>query len=256
MRVLRRWVGRSIVVIGALHTIVGGMIFGFVLPGIVEAGFFNTVGEGQPDARNAAFWFFFCGFLLMLLGGAIDQTEHSGARVPAHVGWGLAAFAVVGAAMMPQSGFWLLLVPVAGIFLQRRSLARGSTTTATAALDLMVLPGSLAVCRLPADSEDPAWLPVGALTSVTRAVEEMSVVCEASAVPDGVQAERGWRAIAVRGPLDFGLTGILLALAQPLAEAGIPIFSLSTHDTDYVLVKEGALERAVAVLTAAGHSVA
>ncbi|MDO8847687.1 MAG: DUF6463 family protein [Coriobacteriia bacterium] len=250
---MKRWVGRSVAVIGVLHTIVGGMIFGFVLPGIIESGFFNTVGEGQPDARNAAFWFFFCGFLLILFGGLLDQTERSGTRIPAYVGWGFAAFAVVGAAMMPQSGFWLLLVPVAGIFLQRRSLVRPVATAA--GLDLDVLPDSLAVVRLPADAPMPGWLSAGALTSITRTAEETSVVCDASAVPDGVQAECGWRAIAVRGPLDFDLTGLLLSLARPLAETGIPIFALSTYETDYVLVRESALDTALVVLSEAGHRV-
>ena len=68
-------------------------------------------------------------------------------------------------------------------------------------------------------------------------------------MPEGVLCERGWAGLKVEGPLDFSLTGVLASLAQPLAEAGISIFAVSTYDTDYVLVKGGDLERAVAVLT-------
>jgi hypothetical protein len=72
-------------------------------------------------------------------------------------------------------------------------------------------------------------------------------------VPADVRCEPGWRALAVKGPLDFGLTGILASIAAPLAEAGISIFAISTFDTDYVLVKAERLDDAVEALRRAGH---
>jgi uncharacterized protein len=57
-------------------------------------------------------------------------------------------------------------------------------------------------------------------------------------------------------PLDFSLTGILLSIAQPLADAGVGIFVVSTYDTDYILSKESALEAAVTALSEFGHRVA
>jgi hypothetical protein len=62
-------------------------------------------------------------------------------------------------------------------------------------------------------------------------------------------------ALEVEGPLDFALTGILLAIAAPLADAGVAIYALSTYDTDVVLVRADALETAADALTAAGHVV-
>ncbi len=120
-------------------------------------------------------------------------------------------------------------------------------------LELAILPESFAVSRLPASAPAPAWARAGHLQSMTRTREELSVVCRTDAVPPEVKSERGWRAIRVAGTLDFALTGVLASLAAPLAEANVSIFALSTHDTDYVLVKGDALERAVAALTAAGH---
>lgn len=122
-------------------------------------------------------------------------------------------------------------------------------------LDLVVLPGLLAVCRLPAGCALPSWFAESVLSSVTRSADETSIACDASVVPPGVTVESGWRAIKVAGPLDFGLTGILLSVAQPLAEAGVSIFALSTYDTDYVLVKESALAEAVTALSSAGHRI-
>jgi hypothetical protein len=124
------------------------------------------------------------------------------------------------------------------------------------ALRLELLPGRFAVARLPSDAPAPSWAASDGLHSITRTPQELSVVCAEAAVPPGVRHESGFRALRVAGSLDFQLVGILLSLAQPLAEAGISMFSLSTFDTDYVLVRERDLDRAVAALAAAGHSVA
>jgi hypothetical protein len=122
-------------------------------------------------------------------------------------------------------------------------------------LELTLLPDPLAICRLPAATALPAWARAGGLTSVTWTSAETSLVCVAALVPPDVQADAGWRAFVVAGPLDFSLTGVLLSIAQPLADAGVSIFALSTYDTDYVLVKESALPAAVAALTGCGHRV-
>ncbi len=116
-------------------------------------------------------------------------------------------------------------------------------------LRLTVLDDRLAVCRLVPDAALPDWLSwTGGLTAVCRTAEELSLVCREDELPEGVRAERGWRAFKVGGPLDFALTGILAGLAAPLAEAGISIFAISTFDTDYLLVRAADLERAREVL--------
>ena len=122
-------------------------------------------------------------------------------------------------------------------------------------LHLTVDPGRYAVCRLPAEASLEDWMWTGAIVSVTRRADELSVVCDETAVPDGVQAETGWRALTVAGPLDFALTGILAELATVLAEAGVSIFALSTFDTDVLLVRDHALATAVSALKAAGPAV-
>ncbi|MGE0041348.1 MAG: ACT domain-containing protein [Vicinamibacterales bacterium] len=120
-------------------------------------------------------------------------------------------------------------------------------------LTLRALDGRLAVVRLDAGAALPAWVPARGFLSIARTDRELSIVCEDSAVPRSAMAERGWRAIEVAGPLDFGLTGVLASLARPLADAGVSIFAVSTYDTDYVLVREAALDQARAALEAAGH---
>lgn len=118
--------------------------------------------------------------------------------------------------------------------------------------DLLLLPQRLAVCRLAPDAAIPSWA-AGPFFSITRTADELSVVCPEDAVPADVRCESGWRAFQVAGPLDFSLTGILAAIAAPLAAAGVSIFAVSTFDTDYVLVKEANLARAIDALREAGH---
>lgn len=125
-------------------------------------------------------------------------------------------------------------------------------------LALDVQPGEYVVARLPAGA--PAEVggpgePAG-LVSVTRTPTETSIVCPAAVAPEGAQVEHGWRLLTVRGPLAFTLTGIIAALSSELAAAGVALFSLSTFDTDHVLVQDRDLERAIDALRAAGHEVA
>ena len=120
---------------------------------------------------------------------------------------------------------------------------------------LTIIPGTFAVCRLAPDAPVPAWAWTGEIASVTRTSDELSIVCRADAVPDGVRCESGWRCLRVEGPLDFALTGVMASLAAPLADAGISIFPIATFDTDCILVKEDALARAIQALTAAGYGI-
>jgi len=122
-------------------------------------------------------------------------------------------------------------------------------------LSLSVVPGRYAVAQLPPDAEIPSWASRGAVTSVTRTPRELSIVCEETAVPEDVRAERGFAALVIDGSMDFALTGILASVTAPLAEATISLFAFSTYDTDYVMVKADRLDEAVAALRARGHGV-
>ena len=122
-------------------------------------------------------------------------------------------------------------------------------------MDLTVIPGTYAVCRLPPDAPAPDISSPARFVSVTRTGDELSIICPADAVPDGAAVEHGWRGLAVAGPLDFGLTGVAAALTAPLAAAGVSVLPLATYDTDYLFVREDALAAAIAALEAAGHTV-
>ena len=123
-------------------------------------------------------------------------------------------------------------------------------------LELNVLPGVFAVCRLDPTAELPGdRAGSGAFWSATRTADELSVICAEEAIPDGAVVERGWRGLRVAGPLDFALTGVAAALTAPLAAAGVSVLPVATFDTDYLFVRAEALPRALAALAAAGHVV-
>lgn len=151
------------------------------------------------------------------------------------------ALELVGGALEGIRG-WVRYPPPFGVGVQVR-------------LKLLGVAGSFAVCKLPIRSPIPPWAMAGDLFSVTRTADELSVVCRQEAVPEGIVCERDWHCLRVEGSMPFTMVGVLAALTTPVAKVGIGVFAFSTFDTDYLLVKEGDMPKAVAALRAAGHRV-
>lgn len=122
-------------------------------------------------------------------------------------------------------------------------------------LDMKILPGEYAVCRMPPGSPLPALEPESQFLSLTVTEEEISWVGLADRLPSHAHAEPGWRAIEFIGPFPFTMTGVLASALIPLAAANIGIFAISTFDTDYILIKAERLEEALEALRGAGHTV-
>jgi hypothetical protein len=111
-----------------------------------------------------------------------------------------------------------------------------------------LLPDTLAICRLDMSAATSSF-------SITRTADELSIVCPQPAVPDGIRCERDWLCFKLAGPIPFTTVGVLASLVQPLAEAAISVFAVSTFDTDYVLVKSADLAGATDALRLKGHAV-
>jgi uncharacterized protein len=111
----------------------------------------------------------------------------------------------------------------------------------------------LVVCRLEADAIVPEWAARGAFSSVTRTKEELSIVCAEDQVPAEVKRSGRFVLLKLQGPFAFSETGVVSSFVAPLAEAGVPVFVVSTFDTDYVLVPEESLDAALGALKNAGH---
>jgi uncharacterized protein len=124
-------------------------------------------------------------------------------------------------------------------------------------LTLEVLTGNYAIYRLVPDSSIPDWaLDATGFSSITRTSDELSIVCQTQNLElEGVKQDSGWACLKLIGPFAFDLTGILSSILNPLRDAEIGIFAISTFDTDYVLVKLENLERAIVTLKNVGHSI-
>ena len=85
---------------------------------------------------------------------------------------------------------------------------------------------------------------------------EISLVCkEFDAPKESVSVDRVWRGLRIVGTLDFSLVGILADISSVLAKAGAPIFAVSTYDTDYILIKQDYLDKALTALEESGYKI-
>jgi hypothetical protein len=115
------------------------------------------------------------------------------------------------------------------------------------------LPGLYAIVRLPPEAPIPDWASKGDFTSITRTTDELSIVCSANNLPTDVHSQLRWICLKLEGPFPFSQTGVLLSFIKPLSENGVPIFAISTFDTDYVLISQEHIDQAVNLLREAGH---
>jgi uncharacterized protein len=123
---------------------------------------------------------------------------------------------------------------------------------APSTLRLVAMPGAYTVCRFPPGAPVPPWV-AGPFTSITRSETELSIVCRAERVPAEVPGEDGWRCLRLDDTFDLSLVGVLHSVTEPLAAAGVSVFTIATYDTDYVLVRR--FDEAMTALREAGHEV-
>jgi hypothetical protein len=95
----------------------------------------------------------------------------------------------------------------------------------------------------------------GAFWSLTRTPDEVSLVSPVETHDSFLKSEGPWTLFEVSGVLDFDLIGVLNALTQPMADAGVSVFAISTFNTDYILVKADVADRAQDVWRSAGIGV-
>lgn len=130
----------------------------------------------------------------------------------------------------------------------------------TPTVHLRTLPGEYVIARYAPETDIAPMLPglaaSAALLSVTRTGQELSIVCEASAAPEGAEIDGPWRALYAGGPIPFGLTGVVTSLVSPLSAIGCPVFVVSTFDGDVLMVPTGTYDEACAALREAGHTLA
>jgi hypothetical protein len=112
----------------------------------------------------------------------------------------------------------------------------------------------LAIARLAAGAPWPDWAR-GEFVNLARTRDEVSVVCAQRNVPAGVKCERDKIAFGIAGVVPMTTIGVLASLCGALAAERVPVFALSTYDTDYLLVSADVFDAATRALTSLGHRV-
>jgi len=122
-------------------------------------------------------------------------------------------------------------------------------------LKINLMSGLYGIAQLNPNQAIPSWPMKGAFFSVTKTNEELSIVCAQENIPSEVTCERAWRVFRLIGPFAFNEVGILMTVTQVLAESDIGVFALSTFNTDYIMVKQSDVEKAINALRKAHHTV-
>ena len=115
--------------------------------------------------------------------------------------------------------------------------------------------GDYAICKLDPEMESPDWAACGEFYSISRSADELSIICLHEQIPPKVPHDPGWRLLKIAGPFDFDEIGVLASITTPLAAARISLLTVSTYDTDYVLIKDTNYSLALETLESAGHHI-
>ena len=122
-------------------------------------------------------------------------------------------------------------------------------------LRIRLLQGTYAVCQIKDTENILNCFDEKDFFSITKTEDEISVVMLQDKIASDVKVEKDWRILKVEGTLDFSLIGILAKISGILAKNSISIFVISTFNTDYILVKEEKVEKAILVLSEEGYEI-
>jgi hypothetical protein len=122
-------------------------------------------------------------------------------------------------------------------------------------LTINILPDTYSIYRFKSESEIPGWIYSSEFCSITKTKDEISVVASQADEAVDLQCNRDWRVLKIAGPLDFSLIGIVADVSTALSDKNIPLFIISTYDTDYILVKQNDLIAGIKALEEKGHKI-
>jgi hypothetical protein len=122
-------------------------------------------------------------------------------------------------------------------------------------MHLRLLPDLFGIAKLTPPQSFPAWLNTAPLFFVARTEDEFSIMCPQQYIPDEIAYSADYRCLRVDGELAFDEVGVVARVSKPLADAGMSLFLVSTHDRDYVLVKQADLNHAIDIYQQAGFTV-
>jgi hypothetical protein len=103
--------------VAVAHTAVSTVFFGEVYSQLIQSGLFNSV---TSEKSGLTVWFFLLGFILFvfaMLCAVIEKNYQL--QIAKSIGIALLILIVLGVALMPVSGFWLMLPAVFAILIKK-----------------------------------------------------------------------------------------------------------------------------------------
>jgi hypothetical protein len=115
--------------------------------------------------------------------------------------------------------------------------------------NLKVLQKKYSIFKFQTGSVLPEWIYSSEFYSITNTHEELSVVTEQpESIKENITASKDWRVLKIIGPLDFSLIGVIADISNILKDVRVPIFTISTYNTDYILVRQKDLDVTIKAL--------
>jgi uncharacterized protein len=116
-------------------------------------------------------------------------------------------------------------------------------------MNLIVLKKKYSIYKFKHDYVLPERIYLSDFYSITKTKDELSVITvQSDLMPEIIACSKDWKILKIIGPLDFSLVGVIADISVILKEKKISIFTISTYDTDYILVKQNKLNVAIKAL--------
>ncbi len=112
-------------------------------------------------------------------------------------------------------------------------------------MKLRLLPQIFGILKLNPVNAIPTWATSSDYFFIAKTDDELSIMCPQQAIPDDIAYSADWRCFRVDGDLEFDAVGVVARVSKPLADDGMSLFLVSTHDRDYVFVAKDDLQRAI-----------
>jgi hypothetical protein len=122
-------------------------------------------------------------------------------------------------------------------------------------MQLKLSPDIFGIMKLEPPQPFPTWLGQAEIFFVAKTEDEYSIICPEQHIPVGIAYSKNWHCFRADGDLEFDEVGVVAKLSKPLADANLSIFLVSTHDRDYVFVRDADLQKAVEIYRTLGFTI-
>jgi hypothetical protein len=141
-------------------------------------------------------------------------------------------------------------------FVYDRTVEPSNLNTMHLKMNLTVLKNKYAIYKFQIGCILPGWVYLSDFYSITRTKDELSVVAvQTDLVTGEITCSKDWRILKIIGPLDLSLVGVIADISNILKEKRIAIFTISTYDTDYIMVRLNKLNTSVKALSDKGYNI-